>query len=327
MPSPYIFCTALLTCSVASVCIAQAPAPVNNPHAPTASTPALTNTANPDATPTVSPLAARYAGSYRRGSVDTVEQLVLLPDNTYCYAVMAGSLDLFSGGRWQTAGSDPTGSTGITLQEVKPAKPIFPALALTKPGQSGQVIFNFHGRSMAKANAPVFAVSSTAALPATVQRLFPEDHNGWASSYTLPPMLVATAQYFYIGHLQKDTKKSAARLQMTQYKLGDANSVQIGFDRIQAMPLMAFSAQLVKVENEDALQLDGRKFGHKRDLSPKLMQDAQANCIAPALQPETVPARPRSDGASVLMPVQDFYPNPDAVQTKPWFDMKNKDAG
>lgn len=272
---------------------------------------------------TIDPLAARYAGSYRRGSVDTAEQLVVLPDNTYCYAVMAGSLDLFSGGRWQaTAGSN----AGISLQEVKPAKPLFPAFAISKPDQGTQITFNFHGHSLADADAPVFAVSATDTPPKRMQRLFSSEHNGWASNYPLPAMDAAAVQYFYIGHLQQEAQGQKPRLQVTQYKLGPANTVRIGFDRIQAMPLMAFSAQLAKDDDEDVLQLDGRKFGVKRELSLKLMQDARANCITPALQPETVPVRPRRDGAVALVPIKDFYLAADAVQTTPWFGTKTKEA-
>lgn len=169
------------------------------------------------------PLATSYAGSYRRGSVDSSEQLVLLPDNTYCFAVMAGSLDLLSGGRWQAA---PDNQPGIVLQEVKPTRPIFSAFVMNKPEQGAQVIFSFHGRSMACANAPVF----------------------------------------------------------------------------------------------------GRKFGRKRDVSPKLAEDARKNCITPALYPDSTPASPRRDGSTLLLPKKDFYLNSADIDAKPWFDIKVKDA-
>lgn len=311
--------------ALTSLCAAQSTAQSTTPPTAQTSQPPSAPSTAPVAAETIGPVAARYAGSYRRGSVDTVEQLVLLPDNTYCYAVMAGSLDLFSGGRWQVA----PGNNGalISLQEVKPAKPLFPAFAINTPDKGTQVVFNFHGRSMADANAPVFAVSASDTPPKMMQRLFPPDHNGWASNYPLPAMDATNAQYFYIGHLQQDAKGQKPRLQVTQYKLGNATTVQIGFDHIQAMPLMSFSAQLVKADDEDVLQLDGNKFGRKRELSPKLIEDARANCITPALRPETVPVRPRRDGSSVLVPVKDFYLSPDAVQPKPWFDIKTKDAG
>jgi hypothetical protein len=317
MPPHFKFLITAMSFGLASLCAAQSTTPSTTP-------PSASNTA-PVAAETIGPVAARYAGSYRRGSVDSVEQLVLLPDNTYCYAVMAGSLDLFSGGRWQVA----PGNNGalITLQEVKPAKPLFPAFAINTPDKGTQVVFNFHGRSMSNADAPVFAVSANDTPPKTMQRLFSPDHNGWASNYPLPAIDAANAQYFYIGHLQREARGQKPRLQVTQYKLDNANTVRIGFDRIQAMPLIAFSAQLVKNDDEDVLQLDGRKFGRKRELSPKLAEDARANCITPALHPETVPVRPQRDGSSVLVPVKDFYLSPDAVQTKPWFDMKTKDAG
>ncbi len=269
------------------------------------------------------PLATSYAGSYRRGSVDSSEQLVLLPDNTYCFAVMAGSLDLLSGGRWQAA---PDNQPGIVLQEVKPTRPIFPAFVMNKPEQGAQVIFSFHGRSMAGANAPVFAVSGNDTLPKVMQRLFPIGHNGWAASYPLPAMDANKAQYFYIGHLQRDALDQPLRLKVTQYQLGNVNNVQLGFDRIQSKPLMAFSALLVKDDDENVLTLDGRKFGRKRDVSPKLAEDARKNCITPALYPDSAPASPRRDGSTLLLPKKDFYLNSDVIDAKPWFDIKVKDA-
>ncbi len=310
---PRDYCLAMTLACTASVCSAQTPA-----------VPADT---------AVDPLAASYAGSYRRGSVDTSEQLVVLPDNTYCFAVMAGSLDLLSGGRWQaapaggtTSGTSAVPGKAIVLQEVKPVRPIFPAFAMNKAEQGTQVVFSFHGRSMSGADAPVFAVSSTDTPPKVFRRLFPEGHNGWAASYPLPAMDAAKATYFYIGHVERKARRSgsqaAGRLQITQYKLGDMNNVQLGFDRIQANPLMAFSAWLVKDDEEDVLIMDGRKFGRKRELSPKLIDDANKNCITPALYPNTEPARPRRDGSTLTQPVQDFYVNASAIDTTPWFELK-----
>jgi hypothetical protein len=90
--------------------------------------------------------SADYVGHYRRGGVDSAEQLALMDDNTYCYAVTAGSLDLLSGGRWtvllgkeggKVAGKNAGKEAGkvagkdasVALQEVKPNKPVFPAVA------------------------------------------------------------------------------------------------------------------------------------------------------------------------------------------------------
>ena len=50
-----------------------------------------------------------YVGGYRQGSVDSLTRLVLLDDNTFCFSVMAGSLDLLAAGHWKSNPKD----TGI----------------------------------------------------------------------------------------------------------------------------------------------------------------------------------------------------------------------
>ena len=61
------------------------------------------------------PAPADLAGAYRHSTVDTVSELYLLEDQTFCLAFMGGSLDLLAGGRWQMA---PDGQS-LSLQEVR----------------------------------------------------------------------------------------------------------------------------------------------------------------------------------------------------------------
>jgi hypothetical protein len=280
---------------------------------------------------------ADYVGSYRRGSVDSVEQLVLLDDKTYCYAVTAGSLDLLSGGRW-TLLPDPDGGNNavIALQEVKPKKPIFPAIAKSVEeqgqGKSGKVIFDFHGHSLSRAGSAVFAVSSSDEWPKLMQPLFPEDHNGWSSSYKLPAMDVGKVRYFYMGYIAErdrnsrrtDVTQTAQKLQVYQYKLDKGNAVRIGFDQTYAAPLIQLSLQWKKGDKapvaERALHSEGDKpFGSKKPLTEQVLNGARSRCIEPALSTASIYEQPRRDGGTLLEPVKEQLLDVKAVQGKPWF--------
>ena len=65
-----------------------------------------------------------YVGGYTQGSVDARTLLALLDDNTFCFSVTAGSLDLLAAGHWKANTKD----TSISLHEVRIDKPLFPAL-------------------------------------------------------------------------------------------------------------------------------------------------------------------------------------------------------
>lgn len=296
--------------------------------------------------------SADYVGYYRRGSVDSVEQLALMDDNTYCYAVTAGSLDLLSGGRWKVlsgkeAGKESGKAAGkgasVELQEVKPNKPIFPAFAKSVPEEGAQVVFDFHGHSLSRARRAVFAVSADSEFPKEMRPLFDPDHNGWASSYKLPVMEPGKARYFYIGYVAKEGRRSepedgksrdsqskkdeTKKMQVYQYKLGNFNVVRIGFDSTYAEPLIQFSLQWKEADKapvaERALYGGGgeRPFGSKKPLTEKLAGGARTNCIEPALSTVSVYTQPRRDGATLLEPVKELSLDMKASQEKPWFEL------
>lgn len=256
------------------------------------------------------PAESGYVGEYRGGSVDTVAQLALLDDNTYCFAFTGGALDMVAAGRWKAEG------TGIRLQQVRQEHPLFPAFARQVDALGATVEFDFHGYTLSNARAPVFAVSADDKVPATLRPLFSEDNNNWSENYKLPPMPADTVRYFYLGDLLEDeASRKPPVVKVVQYRLEGGNAVRVGFDQLQAMPLMDQRAEL----RGEVLFLSGSRLGQRRPLNPDVLKAVRSGCIDPALKPGT--ARPLREGQTKpLEPVKTFTVSPSAIQGKPFFE-------
>lgn len=219
-----------------------------------------------------------YPGGYTSGSVDTVSQIMLLDDHTFCFRFMGGALDMLVAGHWKAL---PGKDAGIRLQEVRKPAPQFPAFAKPRPGSD--VVFDFHGYTLGEARSPVFAVSATAAWPEQLRPLFAET-DSWAESYPLPAMPTATARYFYIGQVEVDARGRPTQLRVTQYQLPAAlpgGLVRLGFDTQQARPAL----DLVAVLKGERLQVDGQPFGRREALTPVQVGEIRSACVAPVLNP------------------------------------------
>lgn len=261
-----------------------------------------------------------YVGSYTQGSVDSRAQLMLLDDNTFCFSFMGGSLDMLAGGRWKAEGN------GVRLQEVRQNGSVFPAFGRTVAEQKASVAFDFHGSSLSDATSPVFATSGDDALPTTMRPLFNVDHNGWSSSYKLPPMPAAQVRYFYIGDAELDANGQPKQLRVVQYRRGDVNMLRVGYNQAFGSPPLNLSATL---KDEEVLHVDGRRFGVRKELPEKALERIRAACIQPAL---AEPKRPSAEEAAEiaagratsvkqppLVPVKTFYLPLTAMQGAPYF--------
>ncbi len=259
----------------------------------------------------ITPAESGYVGEYRGGSVDTVAQLALLDDNTYCFAFTGGALDLVAAGRWKAEGG------GIRLQQVRQEQTLFPVFPRQVGAQGATVEFDFHGYTLSNAQAPVFAVSADDKLPATLRPLFSENQNNWSESYKLPAMPIDAVRYFYLGGLVEEVPGKPPVLKVVQYRLEGANSVRVGFDQLQAMPLMDQRAEL----KGGMLFLAGSRLGQRRPLAPEVLKAVRSGCIEPALTPGA--SRPLKDGQNkALEPVKTFTLSPSAMEGKPFFEAK-----
>ena len=279
----------------------------------------------------VTPAEQPYVGGYTQGTVDTRSQLMLLDDNTFCFTFMGGSLDMRAGGRWKAEGN------GVRLLEVRQDHAIFPAFGKVEPANGQNVSFDFHGYSLSNANAAVFATGSDETLPTTLRPLFKEDQNNWSESYPLPPLPAAQVRYFYIGDVENDERRQPKRLRVVQYKRGDVNALRVGFNQVQAGPLINLSATL----KDNVLQVDGSRFGKRDKLPDEILEGIRAACIRPALvagakpPPEEGSEEEAHDKAAAavgkvvkrpgpLVPVKTFYLPLTAARGAPYFPGTDK---
>ncbi|WP_431099343.1 hypothetical protein [Polaromonas aquatica] len=261
-----------------------------------------------------------YVGMYTQSSSDARAQLMLLDDNTFCFSFMGGSLDMLAGGRWKAEGN------GVRLQEVRQNGSVFPTFGKVVPEQKGTVEFDFHGHSLSRAVSVAFATGTDEALPTSLRRLFDDGHNGWSSSYKLPPMPVAQVRYFYIADAEVDANGQPKQLRVVQYRRGDANTLRVGYNRAFGSPPLN---QLATLKDDEVLHVDGRRFGVRKELPEKALERIRSACIQPALAEAKRPSKEEAaeiaagTATSVkpppLVPVKTFYLPLTAIQGAPYF--------
>jgi hypothetical protein len=272
---------------------------------------ALTASVTPHA---ATPAEVSYVGDYRGGSVDTVSQLALLDDNTFCFALSGGALDMVIAGRWKSEG------TGVRLQQVRQDQTLFPVFTRKASTLGTMVEFDFHGQTLSNARAPVFAVSVDDTPPTTLRPLFGKDHNTWSESYPLPALPAESVRYFYLGDVVEEAPGKPPVVKVVQYRLDGANSVRVGFDQLQAMPLMDQRAEL----KGDMLFLSGSRMGKRRVLSLEVEQAVRTGCILPALNPDSPRPALRKGQSMPLEPLKTFTVSVSAIAGKPFFEAKIK---
>ena len=267
----------------------------------------------------VTPAEQPYVGGYTQGSVDSRAQLMLLDDNTFCFSFMGGSVDMLAGGRWKAEGN------GVRLQEVRQNGSVFPVFGKQVLEQKQNVEFDFHGHSLSRAASVAFATGTDESLPTSLRRLFKDGHNGWSSSYKLPPLPAAQVRYFYIADAEVDANGQPRQLRVVQYRRGDANTLRVGYNPAFGNPPLNQLATL----NDDVLQIDGRRFGTRKELPERALERIRTACIQPALAEAKRPSeeeaaeiaagRATSVKQPPLVPVTTFYLPVTALQGAPYF--------
>lgn len=259
------------------------------------------------ATP-LSPAERAYVGGYTQSGRETVSQLVLLDDRSFCFMFMGGSVDHLAAGRWGAT----KGGKGVRLTEVVPSLPLFPAVALPAPsGSPPGVVFELDSHSLSEAEGAMFAVSATPDLPTRWRALF-ADMQSWASKYALPTMAPTDARWFFVGLPQTDASGRAMRdakvprMTVLQYELGPHTRVLIA----HRPQVRRFNLDVDLSLQGQALSVNGRAYGRRKLLTAQESSAARAECVDPVLRAAQDPERAlgvhQVEGAQLLRPVRVF---------------------
>lgn len=263
---------------------------------------------------------ANIVGMYTNKDMESQSQIVLLEDNTFCFAFVGGSLDMIKAGHWKFIDTDT-----VQLQETKKSQPIHPAFA-KNIDRLGPVLvgINFDGYTLSDTYSAFFATSSSDETPATFRPLFPAHTNIWEMTYALPLMPADKVRYFYIGDVEIGPRGPTQKLRVTQYRLDGYDTVRIGFNQQQAEKALDMKAHVTG----QTVTIDGTKFGYKTELTPELVSQVREACINPALQQNNQhhpdkDSRPQHNKATELVPVKTFYLDTSVIAGEPYFSVKD----
>lgn len=264
-----------------------------------------------------------FVGMYTQGGMESQSQMFLLDDNTFCYTLIAGSLDMIKAGRWRLTQGEAT----INLQEVQPDTQIYPAIGKNMDRLGPPMVsINIDGYTLSNARSPVFAVSSTDTQPATFRPLFSAGKNGWSGTYLFPLIAPEKAQYFFIGDIEVSKYGKPLKLRVTQYKIENYDTIRIGYNEMQSNPAMNVNVQLVN----NVLQMGGERFGSQKPLNQKTIIDVREQCINPIMFPDKVVASEEKEAdaqaygkAEILKPIKSFKLDMAAIVGEPFFGGKD----
>nr|WP_314484084.1 hypothetical protein [uncultured Kingella sp.] len=82
---------------------------------------------------TTAQAAEPFVGHYHSGGVDWAQNLMLMDNNRFCFALIAGSLDLITGGTWQASKQGNISTIELTETRLK-----LPDLLLAATSSGGQ---------------------------------------------------------------------------------------------------------------------------------------------------------------------------------------------
>ncbi|WP_420137116.1 hypothetical protein [Sphingomonas sp.] len=200
-------------------------------------------------------------GLYRHGTVDSIEQLMILPDGRFCYNVMAGSLDLLTGGYWTAQGD------AIVLREIKPVSSPIVVLwqASTREEDRGKILFEFSGRTFGGQAGILFGTSDGDQLPKDMRPLFAPDANGFESFY-VETRSIGTKTFALATRARQfpsDGPSTILQYRLPAVPAGSGLRLRLYYDREAVRPSIALTATM----KDGAMTIDDRSFGKPGPIS------------------------------------------------------------
>ncbi len=250
-----------------------------------------------------------FAGLNKTNDIETLSELYILEDNTFCYVFIGGALDLKIAGTWQ---ENKQQKDSILLKETKTDKNIHLALGQQLNRLDNKVSITVNGYTLKGINSPVFAVSQDDTPPTKFTPLLPEHNNRGRATYAFPLFSPAEIKYFYLGSIESSATNNESQLQVTQYKIASNDTFQIAYGTHKSHLPKALNAQFILGK----LFINGEATDSKTKLFPAMVKAVQEQCIQPATQQEE---SSEAIGWTTLTPSKHFNLDKNMITNKPYF--------
>lgn len=255
-----------------------------------------------------------FAGLYKKKDRESLSELYILEDNTFCYAFMGGSLDLMVAGTWQ---KNKQQKDSIVLKETKIDKDIHLAQGQQLNRLDNKISITINGYTLRDIDSPVFAVSQDDTLPTKFKPLLPKHNRTGRATYAFSLFSPAEAKYFYLGNIDTSGSNNMSQLQVTQYEIANNDTFQIAYDTRKSRLPQTFNAQFVLGK----LLINGEPTDSKTELFPAMVKAVKKQCINPATQQQE---NEEQIGWVTLKPSNHFYLDTNMISNDPYF---SKDDG
>lgn len=144
---------------------------------------------------------AEFVGMYQKGSVDSMASLAVLPDQTFCFAMIAGAMDIYAPGKWERLGQDDavtrlkfTRVSTLPSRFVLVTRSPIATVAGEEP-EEPELLINTAVFSMLQRDA-VFGSSDRPETPDNLAPMFAPNQRVFSPKESLP----LTHRYLFLGY-------------------------------------------------------------------------------------------------------------------------------
>lgn len=221
----------------------------------------------------------RFSGNYLSRTADTISQLALLPDQTFCYVFIGGNLDLMVAGQWKRINSN-----SISIIEHRQD---IPAILLSPAKQEDEddstdtkSQIRFSGHSLANDLSMLFGFSRDSLRP-----ILSPDHNGFKYWYKIDA--ADTTHSVFIGRINTNVahKDGYAKYQVSEYAVDFSQTKVINVYLNSDASRQPINTLLTLKGNKlSQSESDGDSgFTRQKPLDSASVKQIKNDCIAPIL--------------------------------------------
>lgn len=243
-----------------------------------------------------------FVGVYTDRTVDSVASLAMLPDQTFCFAMIAGALDVNAPGKWEHVGQEGEDTLlKLTRTRTLPSRFVLASrtpvarIAGQKPPPP-ELVINTAAFSLLQPDV-VFGSSDRSETPANLAPMFAPGQNSFSRSERLP----LQHRYLFLGY-----PTTEGGWKITRFDIGrPRHPVLINLSEEAAQAGTVWQARF----RQGHLYLEQSDLGAPRRLKPGEAQTIRQDCLS---------AGPQEAGITLFKPQAEY--RIDTLPGKqPWF--------